>query len=72
MLLHFLNPHVVHCFPLSHLLFDLCNLVASGSVYVPVTYMRSLGYFSAWSPILSDGHPSERLLLTGVRYVQSA
>jgi hypothetical protein len=33
---------------------------------VLVTYLGSLGYFPAWGPVLPDGHPSERLLLTGV------
>jgi hypothetical protein len=28
----FLNIHVVYCFSLSHLLSELCNLVAGGSV----------------------------------------
>jgi hypothetical protein len=30
-----------------------------------VTYLGSLGYFPAWSPVLPDDHPLERLLLTG-------
>jgi hypothetical protein len=32
---------------------------------VPVTYLASLGYFLAWGPVLSDGRPSETLLLMG-------
>jgi hypothetical protein len=32
---------------------------------VPVTYLGSLGYFPTWGPMLPDGRPLERLLLTG-------
>jgi hypothetical protein len=28
----FLNPHVVYCFSLSRLLFELCNLITGGSI----------------------------------------
>jgi hypothetical protein len=37
-----------------------------GLLEIPVTYLRSLGYFPAWGAILPDGCPSERLLLMGV------
>jgi hypothetical protein len=66
----FLNPHVVSCFSLSHLLSELYNLVAGGLYEVPATYLGSLGYFPAWGPVRSNGRPSERLLLMGVQYVQ--
>jgi hypothetical protein len=36
-----------------------------GLLEVPVTYLGSLGYFPAWGPVLTDGRPSERQLLTG-------
>jgi hypothetical protein len=41
------------------------TLSQAGLLEVPVTYPGSLGYFPAWGPVLSDDHPSERLLLTG-------
>jgi hypothetical protein len=32
-------------------------LLQAGLLKVPVTYQGSLGYFSAWGPMFSDGHP---------------
>jgi hypothetical protein len=32
---------------------------------VPVTYLGPLGYFPIWGHVWPDGHPYERLLLTG-------
>jgi hypothetical protein len=36
-----------------------------GLLEVPMTYLGCLGYFPAWGPVLPDGRPLERLLLTG-------
>jgi hypothetical protein len=49
-------------------------LLQVGLLEVPMTYLGSLGYFPIWGPVLTDGCPMERLLLTGggVWYVQLA
>jgi hypothetical protein len=40
-------------------------LLQVGLLEVPMTYLGSLGYFPIWGPVLTDGCPMERLLLTG-------
>jgi hypothetical protein len=41
------------------------TLSHAGLFEVPVTYLGSLGYFSAWGPVLPYDCPLKRLLLMG-------
>jgi hypothetical protein len=36
-----------------------------GLFEVPMIYLGSLGYFTAWGPVLANSYPSKRLLLMG-------
>jgi hypothetical protein len=61
----YFNPHVVSYFFCLASSPSCAILSQTDLLEVPVTYLGSLSYFSAWGLMLANGCPSERPMLIG-------